>query len=136
MGLCASVYIFQTKIDELLGYIEGVKTYIYEILVLSKDRFSKHIEQKRMIFGRLRAAGLKVNSPKWSFGLNNIPYMGYVIKKEGIKPDHKKVKGIMDIRRTNTSSFKELKCMVSAETLLSYPYWTIPFTVHTYASEK
>ena len=26
--------------------------------------------------------------------------------------------------------------MVSAETLLSYPYWKIPFTVHTNASDK
>ena len=26
--------------------------------------------------------------------------------------------------------------MVSAETLLSYPYWKVPFTVHTDASDK
>ena len=26
--------------------------------------------------------------------------------------------------------------MVSDETLLGYPYWTIPFTVHTDASDK
>ena len=31
---------------------------------------------------------------------------------------------------------KELKRMVSSETLFSYPDWTIPFTVHTDASEK
>ena len=34
------------------------------------------------------------------------------------------------------SSFKELKDMVSDETLLSYPYWTIPFTVNTDAFDK
>ena len=33
-------------------------------------------------------------------------------------------------------SFKEQKCMVSAEMLLSYPYWKLPFTFHTYASDK
>ena len=33
-------------------------------------------------------------------------------------------------------SFKELKRMVSAENLLSYPYWKMPFTVHTDASDK
>ena len=33
-------------------------------------------------------------------------------------------------------SFKELKRMVSAENLLSYPYWTILFTVHTNTSDK
>ena len=33
----------KTKVDELLGDTEGVKTYINDILVLIKDRFSKHI---------------------------------------------------------------------------------------------
>ena len=32
--------------------------------------------------------------------------------------------------------FKELKRMVSAETLLSYTYWDIIFPVHTHASDK
>ena len=36
MGMCASRYIFQTKVDGIIGYIEGVKTYIDDILVLSK----------------------------------------------------------------------------------------------------
>ena len=48
-----------------------------------------------IISGRLRAAGLKVNVPKFSFGLKNIPYLGYIITREGIKPDPKKVQGIM-----------------------------------------
>ena len=34
------------------------------------------------------------------------------------------------------TSFKEIKRMVSDETLLSYPYWKIPFTVHTDACDK
>ena len=34
------------------------------------------------------------------------------------------------------NSSKELNLMVSAETLLSYTYWTITFTVHTDDSDK
>ena len=34
------------------------------------------------------------------------------------------------------NSFKELKSMASAENLLSFPYWTIHFMVHTDASDK
>ena len=34
------------------------------------------------------------------------------------------------------SSFKELKCMVFDETMLSYPYWKLPFKVHTDDSDK
>ena len=37
---------------------------------------------------------------------------------------------------TLESSFKELKCMVSAETLLSYPGWKLTFSVHTDTSDK
>ena len=64
MGMCTSVYIFQAKVDKLLGDIKGVKTYIYDIIVLSKDCFRNHIEQMGMIFVKMRAAGLKVNDTK------------------------------------------------------------------------
>ena len=37
MGMCASGYIFKAKLDKLLSDIKSVKTYIDDILVLSKD---------------------------------------------------------------------------------------------------
>ena len=77
MGMCASRDIFQAKVYKLVGDIKGVKTYVYDILVLGKDSFEKNIDQMIIIFGRLRAAGLKVNAPKFSFGLKKIPYLGY-----------------------------------------------------------
>ena len=39
MGMCALGDIFQAKVDNLHGDIEGVKMYIDDILVLSKDCF-------------------------------------------------------------------------------------------------
>ena len=64
MDMYASGDILQAKVDEPLGDIEGFKTSIDDILVLGKDSFGKHIEQLIIIFGRLRAAGLKDNVPK------------------------------------------------------------------------
>ena len=46
-----------------------------------------------IIFGILRYAGLKVNAPKCSFGLNDITYLGYTITREVIKPNPRKCKG-------------------------------------------
>ena len=68
MGMRTSGGIFQSKLDKLLGDIEGVKTYIDDILVLSKKSLEKNIEHLISIFVTLRAAGLKVNAPKYSFG--------------------------------------------------------------------
>ena len=75
MGMCASGDILQAKVDELLGDIKGVNTYIDDILILSKDSFEDNIDKPRIIFCRLRYAGLKVNTPKYSFGLKDILYL-------------------------------------------------------------
>ena len=73
MGMCTPGDIFQSKVWGLISDIENVKTYIDDILVLRKDCFGNHIEQLRMIFGRLRTAHLKVNAHKCSFGSKEIP---------------------------------------------------------------
>ena len=81
-----------------------LKKYIDDILVLSKEIFYKHIEQPMIILSRLSAAVLKVNATNCSFGLKEIPYLGYVITQKGIKPDLKKVKGIMYIGLPTTAT--------------------------------
>ena len=110
MGMCVSGDIFQAKVYELLGDIEGVKCYIDDILAVCKGTFADHIGQLRMIFRRLQKAGLKVNASKCSFGLKEIPYLGYIITQQGVKPDPKKVQGIMDIKRPQT--VKEVKSLI------------------------
>ena len=44
MVMCASGVISKSKVDQLLGDIEGIKIYINDILVLRKVFFTKHIE--------------------------------------------------------------------------------------------
>ena len=100
--MCTLGDTFQAKGDKIIGDIDGVKIYIDDLLVFIKDRLSKTIEQPSIIFSRLRAVGLKLNAPKCSFGLKEIPYLGYVITQDGIKTDQRKLRGIIDIRRPTT----------------------------------
>ena len=112
MGMWASGDIFRDKVENLLGDIECVKTYIDYILVLIKDSFENHIGLK-IIFGRMRASGIKVNAPKCSFGLKDIPYLCYVTTREGIKPDPRKVQGIMDLGQpATTNESRSLKVII------------------------
>ena len=64
MGMCASGDILKSKLDKLLSYIDGFKIDIDNIIVLRNYFFTNHTEQLRVIFGKLRAASLKVNAPK------------------------------------------------------------------------
>ena len=41
---------------------------------------------------------------KSRFGISEVEYLGYLITEEGIKPDPKKVQGIVDMVRPTTST--------------------------------
>ena len=47
-------------------------------------------------------AGLKYSAPKCSFGLKDIPYLGYVITRYRIKYYPKKLQGIIYIIKSTT----------------------------------
>ena len=91
IGMVISGDVFQSKVYDLIGNIEGIRTCIDNILCIGKGTFNEHLNQLEEIFWRYKKAGLKVNASKYSFGLKEIPYLGYIISIDGLKPDPKKV---------------------------------------------
>ena len=102
MGIAGSPDIFQAKIYELMGDLEGVKAYLDDILVIKKGSFSQHLEQLEEVFRRCLKSNLKLNAEKCSFGLNEIEYLGYIVTPEGVKPNPKKIKAIQAMDRPTT----------------------------------
>jgi len=99
MGVSRSPDIFQSKIFNLIGDIEGTKAYIDDILVVKKGSFEEHLEQLDEVFRRCKKAGLKMNAEKCRFGLNEIDYLGYIVTPTGVKPNPKKIEAIKNIQR-------------------------------------
>ncbi len=56
---------------------------------------------------RLRDAGLKVNAAKSSFYAHEIKYLSYILTREGIKPQPKKLQAILALNPPN--NVKELR---------------------------
>ena len=110
MGMVISGDLFQSKMYDLIGDIKGVRIYIDNILCIGKSSFAEHIKQLEEIFCRFLKAGLKVNAAKCSFGLREIPYLGYIISVDSVKPDPKKIQGIMDLTKPQTA--KEMKSFI------------------------
>ena len=71
---------------------------------MSKERLSKYADKLIIIFGRITAAGFKLNAPNSSFGLKKIPYLTQLITWKGIKPDPDKLQVIMNIGRNSSNS--------------------------------
>jgi len=81
--------IFREYIDKF------IVVYIDDITIYSKT-FNEHLQHLRSTFTKLREAGLKVQPDKCQFGKTSLPFLGYIIGKNEIKPDPSKVEKVQD----------------------------------------
>jgi hypothetical protein len=57
-----------------------------------------HLEKLRLVLIRLQDAGLKVNADKLSFCAHETEYLGYIITRDDLKPQQKKVQAILALK--------------------------------------
>jgi hypothetical protein len=107
MGVACSPDIFQARMSELMATLEFVRTYLDDILCISKGSLEDHLNKLRRVLIRLRDAGLTVNARKSSFCALETEYLGYVLSRDGIKPQPKKVQAILAL--TPPQNVKQLR---------------------------
>jgi len=107
MGYGGSADIFQAQMMDLMASLEYVRAYIDDLLIITRGTLDDHIEKIEIVLARLRDAGLKVNAAKSFFCTHEIEYLGYILTREGIKPQNKKVQAILALNPPN--SVKELR---------------------------
>ena len=64
MGVATSPDIFQAKMSELMATLEFVRTYIDDLLCITKGSLEDHLAKLGLVLTRLQDAGLKVNAGK------------------------------------------------------------------------
>jgi transposase InsO family protein len=109
-GISVGPDIFQEKMNELFDGMDYIRAYIDDILVLTKGDFDDHLEKLDATFHKLQTAGLKVNAPKSFFFREEIEYLGYIITRNGIKPQTKKIEAIQRI--ASPKNKKELRSFI------------------------
>ncbi len=102
-----SANIFQAQIMDLLASLEFVQAYMDDLLIITRRTLGKYLQKFETVLTRLRDAGLKVNAAKSSFCAHEIEYLGYILTREGIKPQPKKVQAILVLNPPN--NVKELR---------------------------
>ena len=106
MGISGSPDFFQEKMTNLMRALEYVRTYIDDLLIITKDTYDDHLNKVEEVLRRLQKAGLRINVNKSSFALHEIEYLGYILTRDGIKPQPEKVTAIQALREP--TSVKEL----------------------------
>ena len=98
MGIAGSPDIFQEKMSDLMAPLEFVRTYLDDVLTITNSTFSDHLEKLEQVLKKLDEAGLRVNVSKSHFCTSELEYLGYVLTRDGIKPQNQKVSAILALQ--------------------------------------
>nr|XP_049707055.1 uncharacterized protein K02A2.6-like [Helicoverpa armigera] len=92
---CASE-VFHGKIRQLLEDLEGVDSFIDDIIVWGKDK-EEHDRRLDALLNRAREINLKFNKAKCKIGVREVTYLGHIFDRNGMRPDSNKVKAITEM---------------------------------------
>ncbi|XP_037872900.1 uncharacterized protein K02A2.6 [Bombyx mori] len=115
-GLNSAPEVFTKCYSEIFNDIQGVVTYVDEILVWG-DTKKTHDERLLQVLEKARQAGVKFNKEKCVIGVKEVKYVGHILSSEGLKPDPEKVRAIVDMKEPTTK--KELQTVLGIITYIS-----------------
>ena len=99
MGLKNAARSCQMVVDLVLQGLQfhNCICYIDDILVFSRT-FEGHLKDIAQVLSRVENAGLKLKPAKCIIAAAEVPFLGHVLSKNGIKPNPKKVEAIRVIK--------------------------------------
>ena len=91
-GISPAGEIFQSRLDQAIDNLEGVKTVTDDILVIGNgdsltEAIADHDAKMKQLLDRCRERGVKLNGTKQT----SVPYIGHVLTSAGVKPDPAKI---------------------------------------------
>ena len=100
-GLQNAAQSFQRLMDVATSHLPGVRVYLDDVLVASKDS-TEHEFHLRSLFRALSQYGLVVNRAKCVFGRPELEFLGHVINARGIRPTSDQINAILQYQQPTT----------------------------------
>jgi hypothetical protein len=90
------------QLTTLMASLEYVQAYIDDFLIATRGILVDCLSKIELVLTRLHNAELKVNAAKSVSCTHKIKYLGYILTREGIKPQPKKVQTILMLNPLNS----------------------------------
>lgn len=103
-GLVNSPATLARLMDGVLGFGElepNVFVYLDDIVVVS-ETFEAHLSLLSEVARRLKLANLSININKSKFCVSELPYLGYILTPEGLRPNPERIEAILNYERPNS----------------------------------
>ena len=105
-GIKSAPEVFQNCMSELFADVDGVKVIVDDLLIWGKDD-DEHDARLKQVLDRAREVNLKFNAKKCRIRQEEVPYVGHVLSKDGLKPDTEKIRAVQEMKPPQNT--KELK---------------------------
>ena len=96
-GISSAQDVFQSVMSEMFEDIDGVEVIVDDILIWGENE-KQHDTRLKQVLNRAKQRNLKLNREKSQIKLNQISYIGHILGHDGLKPDPKKVKAIVNMK--------------------------------------
>ena len=83
------------KVNPLSALSNYVLVFIDDILIFSKSA-EEHVEHVKTVMEVLRQHSILIKLSKCTWGQTELPYLGHIVSKDGIKVDPKKIQAVAD----------------------------------------
>ena len=95
MGLTSSPPVFQSLMKKVLVGLTWKTTtpYLYDCITFSLTA-EEHIATLREVFQRFKDANLKINQLKCEFFRQHVPFLGRIVRRDGIQADPAKTSAV------------------------------------------
>ena len=94
-GLTNGPASFTRLMNLALGELTWTHCLVYlDDIIVWAPSFEEHLRRLRLVFDRIRTAGLKLKPTKCQFLKREVSFLGHVVSSEGIKTDPDKVETV------------------------------------------
>ena len=108
MGISTAPEAFQEFMNSILGHLPFVLVYIDDILIMSSN-IDQHYQHLSQVFHILHDNDLVLKKSKCIFAAQELPFLGFILSQEGLKPDPSKVQALLAIPPpTNKSKLRSI----------------------------
>ena len=107
-GFCNAGATYQRLMDLSLAGLPNSRVLAYmDDVVIFSYTFAEHMKSLREVFDRFREAGITLKPSKCRIAFEEVDFLGFVLSRDGIKPQKDLTNAIRDFTRPN--NVKELK---------------------------
>ena len=91
--------------------------YVDDVLVYSKT-WKEHVEHLHLMFDMARERNITFSAKKCQFARRELEYVGWIVNREGHRPDPKKVEAICEFNLTKYSKINKVRSFLGTTSYL------------------